>query len=81
MYWDSLTFESFLINSTNLSIIEQISDQNVILSCSRDFLGCLWPGLFPAKNANVKKTCIRSVCTKNTYVGGVVAIKYLRIHL
>lgn len=62
-------------------IIEQISDENTVVSCFRYFLYYLWPRLFNVKDINVENNCTKSayigiiyawnIYIKRAYIGGV----------
>lgn len=85
-YWDSWVSTLLFVH---LFIRKKMSNENVMWTCSRYFLCCLWPDLFIAKDADAKNACTKSA--KSTYTKGACiegssskdasTIKHLRIHL
>lgn len=70
VYWDGWKSASSLVNSTNLSTTEQMSDGDTMLIGSGCFPGCLRPGSFAAEGAGVESACTEGACTGGTCVRG-----------
>lgn len=58
-----------------------MSDWDIMLIGFGYFPGCSRPGLFVAKDADVKSICIKGTYARITYVNAIDAIKHLGINL